>query len=196
MADPTARYLFDLPNENIDPWYASFDTMVSQIDTTINSVEQLAVALNRATLAVSLYPTASVTWNASSTLANFGTTGAHVMSCAPYGRLVGSFQIVASGTNAWVTLAIDHYGINTLTTFFRGVINPGSLVVATNSAWKFKHNVALAHEAVSYTAPTSLGPGTYSIELQTRGLNGVGSQYAMDTDSWLWCTVTEEHRGL
>jgi hypothetical protein len=194
MADPTANYSWDLPNENLDPWYTAFDTMVSAIDTSVRSVETFAVGINRGTLVLSLHVGASLTLNGSTTLPS--PQDSHIFSANPFGRAVGSFAIVASGTNAWVTLDMRYKSLNSLTTYWRTVINPGSLVCPSNSHWVARMDQVQINESITFRAVQSLGQGNYNLELQVRAFAATGSAFSFDTDGWVFCTVTEQHRGV
>lgn len=173
----TTNYGVQYPAENEDPWYPNFVNMANGFDTVISSVEQ--VSRPRTTLIYSLYPAAQAV--SSATGVSQGAAGVWtVLSSAPHGQAVCSFQLVGSGAQA----VIAFNGLGYMEGTFGGgagyiatrlvVRKSGtsSLVIPSNSAWFTIYNAAGQHQAFSWQTVASLGPGTYSGELQMR-LTGV-----------------------
>jgi hypothetical protein len=203
MPSPTQHYGWTIPAENADPWYQPFDDLVTAIDNTVSSLQQVAVP--RVTTVVSLYPSGTLNVSSAQALA-FGSHGNWVVcSVAGMGRVVGSFSLVASGAQVAMHL--------TGTGFFAGVYGGGSgklrwrcvltndvgvnsIVIPSNSAWSTFYNTIQAHQTIAYQAVASLGPGNYSCELQA-GIVGVcaaTSVFNLNNDDHLVLTALEARR--
>lgn len=188
MANPTQNYGWTFPTENQDPWQSAFDTFASAIDTSIRSVENLAPT--RVMLCMSIYPTATVAISGATTLPAAWT----VFSVAPFGRAVSSFSLVGSGCQLAAELRGTYYLESAVAsfsqsaaTYFRLVVNPGSISFTTDSGWKNFSNLSLTHLPINFHHVGSLAAGNYSVELQVRMLSfaNTGSRFTMDSNDWL-----------
>lgn len=206
----TGTFSWVTPTENADPWLTDFEDMVSQIETTVSSVYGYASGVNTAVTSLaqtahafagivcSVY--ANTTTFISSASATTGKNGWTVLSMTPYGRCVGSFRLVSSGAQMLATLdatgywnsAVASFG-QTGAVFFRLVVSPGSVNVTTDSAWKIVGGVpTLTRLQLHGSAVASLGPGTFSAELQMRPVTAApASLWAFNLDDALVLTVLE-----
>ena len=167
MASPTANYSWTLPADGQDPWYTTFDTLMSAIDVSVRSVQNLAST--RAYLVVSATPAASFTMAGSSTVANWTT-----LSMAAYGACVGSFAIYGQGAYARIDIDTTRYLVGSATIVppgalvqYRAVVNPGSITVA-ESHWLQLLQAGVDHRHYYSSAVTSLGVGNFSATFQSR----------------------------
>ena len=139
---------------------------------TVNSVEQMARTLGRTTVVFSVYPTAAVTWIASS---NFPAAAAStVMSIAPLGRLAGTVTVPFSGAQVRFELqavkaatAGAGFVATGLYAYYR-LVDANSLNITGDSAWAYYQRVGNMETPLYFTAVASLGAGSYTVELQQR----------------------------
>lgn len=221
MSNPTTTYSLHYPLENADPWFTAFDTFASEIDMAVSSVERGVrtsgvASLNTAisslrtiaptfiTVVMSYYPTAVAEVSSASALAaNQGWT---ILSSAPFGRAVGSFQLISSGAYAMATLYTTGFFRTNVTCFapqsgvvrLRACVQPGSISFVGDSAWRIAGTVPNnARLTYSMTGVRSLGVGKFSLEMQARLDGGAspGSVWAMDASDALVVTVTEHLPG-
>lgn len=202
MSNPTDRYGLSFPAENVDPWYSGYADFNQQVDTTISSVEQLSRVLNRTTCVISCYLTVGVTWPASSTLP--AAANSTVLSAAPLGRFTGSITVPASGMNVKFELNMPVTAYGNAATFtgtpcniaqyFR-LVDAASRNMTTDSAWHLRHSaVLLEGPPAVFLAVTSLGAGTYTVELQQRALWSTANASSMtallsSNHINLWATI-------
>lgn len=201
MPNPTGNYGWTFPAENADPWYDDHITGLQAIDTTVASLQRIAVP--RVTTVLSLYPVGAMVVSSAQGL-TFADGNWVVCSVSGMGRCVGSFALVASGAQAHMQV--------TGTGFFAGTFGNGagkvrwrcvvqgtgvsSLVVPSNSAWITFYNTMQAHQTFAYQTVASLGPGLYSLELQA-GILGVcaaTSVFTLNNDDSLTLIVHEATR--
>lgn len=174
MSNPTDKYGWAFPTENQDPWYASFANAWQAADASVNSVEQLARALGKTTLVVSVVPAASVLWPASTTLPN--AADSTVCSIGNFGRLSGTVTVPASGCQVKFELSVD-VGPNAATftptsqadvrQYFR-LVTATSVNLTGDATWVYLHKYTLAITPLRFTVVASLGAGTHTVELQQR----------------------------
>lgn len=209
MSNPTANYSWSYPTENTDPWFSAFDTFAAAIDTSVKSVERFANVMSvqigslsaivptRCSVVLSVYPTAALTLVGTTTITD---AAFQPLSVAPQGRCVASFSILGSGGQLHAQLMTMMFlqgasqGFTTVPeVHFRLVVQPGSLNIIGNSAWKFAGNMSLVRQHLGFVAVSSLGPGTYSTELQVRAFTAVNqaSAYGWNTADWVTLTLAE-----
>lgn len=205
MANPTQYYGWTLPTEGSDPWYQTFDDMVSATDVSVRSVENITGT--RYTLVVST--NGSLLINSDTTGAVVGQAYFGVMSSSPFGRFVGSFSLVRSGAAALFAVSIqgrldhvlDSIVRNDLRLAVRGVVQGNgmtSLSVPQNSLfWSHAPGVTEVQQQLRWTAAVSLGPGTYSVEWQAQVMSattGAGSEWRSTTTDRFVAEVLEVNR--
>lgn len=203
MSNPTANFGWTHPTRDIaeDSWTV-YGQAWDQVDISVNSV---AAEVTRRLDAgddqmvqheTILFPVALT--NDRLVLINTGSAWV-VCSLSTYGRLVGSFTLVSSGAHAfieWSTYAYTNPGGpfgNGTSVEFRAVVkktgvNTIALPTAANAGWKSYfnfHNVRMPMP--TFTEIASLGPGTYSLELQARasfGTSTCSTVYVQGGDSF------------
>src|SRR5262249_24957809 len=149
MPNPTTAWNWTLPYENQDPWYPAIASTFDQIDATVGSVQQIALAPRTTSLFSYFFATGVMLIN-STTMVPMGADGNWtVLSAAPFGRFVNSFTLIASGAQACFQFLVGGTATNAtrvadlaggLTLRFRLVVTAptaNSLVVPSNSYWLF-----------------------------------------------------------
>src|SRR5215813_7048860 len=101
MANPTTYYKWRVPQENQNPWFETVNSAFNAIDTTVSSIARLA--LPRVTVVISDGGAVFGPSVSSPFYSLHGADGAwEILSHAPFGRLVGSFALVFSGSQVLI----------------------------------------------------------------------------------------------
>lgn len=175
MSNPTDRYGIQYPAENDDPWYPRFADAYQAFDTTVYSVEQFALALDKTTCVISCYPSADLSWPASTTIPQ--AQHSTICSAAPYGRFSGAFTVPASGLSMRLeldaTMGPAHTVVGTVATIgqFLRVVTSTSVSIVGDSCFVFPHRSSLTFQRVHWSATCSLAAGDYTVELQHRAVS-------------------------
>jgi hypothetical protein len=197
MANPTRFQGWTFPQADDDPWYPGWAALWRKIDDTMTfgvAVASLTAAgvmrvetaaLGMTTQVISFYPSSEITFafSAGLTVATW-----HVPSAAPYGACVGCFTAMGSADQFYFTLDAAGYqtAVDDETTaakllpaplrlYPRLVIcgGPRGALPSTHtlgdSYWQWTSHWHANHDRMHFEGVTSLGPGTYSVELQLRG---------------------------
>lgn len=195
MSTPTHNWGWTFPDEHEDPYYDSLRAFARQADLTVHSLSQNL--LPRQTIVLSAYPSLSAELHVTSASdINGGGVGDGrwtVMSCAPFGRFVGSFSVSGAAGISAVALTLhagcridggSGFGQNELGSLrVRGVIRGAtvsSIAVPSNSAWLIRCDLSYQIRNQTFmTVVQSLAPGAYSIELQARTRDRIGTGSAI-----------------
>lgn len=172
MAQTTSWFGWSQLDKGTQPFYAAFDALVGQIDTTVHSLAG-GQFKPRLTVVFSGTPTAKsqIALNTDPAAGTWVT-----MSNAPMGAYTGTFTVDESGmairfemTTSMLMKENAHssYPISSMV-FFR-LLEAGGSVLVPGSAWV--DFMGLSDEWVSpkFVYVTSLGTGTYSVSIQLRG---------------------------
>lgn len=201
------------PDEHDDPYFDKLNAFARGVDTTVYSLSQNL--LPRQTLVLSAYPSLSAELPVTSASdVNGGGTGDGrwtVLSCAPFGRFVGSFSVSGAAGISAVALTLhagcridggSGFGQNELGSLrVRGVIRGttvSSIRVPSDSAWLIRCDLSYQIRNQTFvTVVQSLAPGAYSIELQarTRDRIGTGSTIALNVFTPWTLVAVDGQRG-
>jgi len=207
--NPTQFYNWYLPVEGQDPYFDYLDDVFNNIDSSVHSVE--LSLLPRFTIVFSAYPAAATAINPD--IYTVDSTWS-VASVANVGRIAGTFTLLNSGAQAFFNLRASGYFLRlydislnptnapTIGNFtkaqFRLVVSKSgvsSLVVPNNVGWIFPSNVENAHMHISHSDLRSLGPGTFTAELQIGVIaGGVNSAFSFDQNDSIQLSVLEIKR--
>ena len=173
----TPYYSWPIPAQGIDPWYDPIDRLFSSIDVTVHSIESVTRDLHKTTVVFSFFPSGTALIAASTSTVS--PDDSIVVSCAPYGRLVGGFIVPFSGAQARFSMHPPQFGearswnapmaVAGLCRLVDGT-QPSTLNLIGNSEWSTEFRYSRAVITPRYTAVASLGIGRYTAELQMRAI--------------------------